>query len=243
MAKSPLEQFEIKELIPIEVAGVNISFTNSALWMVLAITGVSLFLILGMRRQALIPTRWQSMVEISYDFVANLVSENVGSKGRAYFPFIFTIFAFVLAGNVFGMLPYSFTTTSHIAVTFALAMLVFVLVTGIALFKHGLAFFGYFLPKGLPLWLAPLIVPVEILSYLARPVTLSMRLFANMMAGHTMVKVFGGFVVSLGVLGGWLPLGFIVALTGLEFLIAFLQAYVFAILTSLYLHDAIHLEH
>lgn len=240
---SPLTQFEIKRLIPLEVGGYDVSFTNSALFMVMAVTTVTLFLTLGMRGRAMVPNRWQSMAEMAYEFVANLVSENVGSKGRAYFPFVFSIFAFVLAGNVLGMLPYSFTTTSHIAVTFGLAIIVFLLVTVLALARHGLHFFSYFMPKGVPIWLAPLIVPVEVLSYLARPVTLSMRLFANMMAGHTMMKVFAGFVLSLGFIGGWLPLGFIVALTGLEFLIAFLQAYVFAILTCLYLHDAIHLEH
>ncbi len=238
---SPLAQFEIKQLIPMEFGSVDASFTNSSLMMVLTVIGVSAFLVLGMRKHAHVPGRWQSMVELSYIFIANLVKDTVGSEGRAYFPFIFTIFMFVLFGNLFGMVPYSFTFTSHIVVTFALALFVFIGVTLIALAKHKMHFFTFFMPPGVPLLMAPLLVPIEIISYLSRPISLSVRLFANMLAGHTLLKVFAGFVISLG-MAGVFPLAFVVALTGLEFVIAFLQAFVFAILTCLYLNDALHLH-
>ena len=237
----PLEQFEIKTLVPIHVGGVDASFTNASLFMVIAIAAVTLFLTVGMRKRELVPGRWQSMSEMMYQFVAGMVRENVGHEGRAYFPFIFTLFMFILFANLIGLLPYAFTVTSHIIVTFALAGLVFVGVTIIALVKHGFKFFSYFVPQGTPLVMMPLLVPIEVISYLARPVTLALRLFANMMAGHTMLKVFAGFVVLLGVFGV-APMVVIVALYGLELLVALLQAYVFAILTSLYLHDALHLH-
>jgi F-type H+-transporting ATPase subunit a len=237
----PLEQFEIKTLVPIQIGNVDASFTNASLFMVVAVAAVTLFLTIGMRKRELVPGRWQSMSEIIYQFVAGMVRENVGNEGRAYFPFIFTLFMFILFANLIGLLPYSFTITSHIIVTFALAAVVFIGVTIIALIKHGLKFFSYFVPQGTPLVMMPLLVPIEVISYLARPVTLSLRLFANMMAGHTMLKVFAGFVVLLGVFGV-APMVVIVALYGLELLVALLQAYVFAILTSLYLHDALHLH-
>jgi len=238
---SPLAQFEIKQLIPMEFGSVDASFTNSSLMMVLTVLGVSAFLILGMRKHAHVPGRWQSMAELSYIFIANLVKDTVGNEGRAYFPFIFTVFMFVLFGNLLGMVPYSFTFTSHIVVTFALAFFVFIGVTLIALAKHKMHFFTFFMPPGVPMLMAPLLIPIEIISYLSRPISLSVRLFANMLAGHTLLKVFAGFVVSLGVAGVF-PLAFVVALTGLEFVIAFLQAFVFAILTCLYLNDALHLH-
>jgi F-type H+-transporting ATPase subunit a len=222
--------------------GVDASFTNSSLFMVLTVITVSLFLIGGMRRSAMIPGRWQSMAELSYVFIANMVKDNVGSEGRPYFPFIFTIFMFILVGNFWGMMPYSFTFTSHIAVTFAMAFFVFIGVTIIAIAKHKLHFLTFFMPPGVPMVMAPLLVPIEIISYLSRPISLSVRLFANMLAGHTLLKVFAGFIISLGVAAGWLPFVFVVALTGLEFVIAFLQAFVFAILTCLYLNDALHLH-
>lgn len=237
----PLEQFQVKTLVPIQIGGVDASFTNASLFMVVAITAVTLFLTLGMRKRALVPGRWQSMSEIIYQFVAGMVRENVGTEGRAYFPFIFTLFMFILFSNLLGLIPYTFTVTSHIIVTFALAGVVFVGVTIIALMKHGLHFFSYFVPHGTPVVMMPLLVPIEVISYLARPVTLALRLFANMTAGHTMLKVFAGFVVLLGVFGV-APMVVIVALYGLELLVALLQAYVFAILTSLYLHDALHLH-
>ena len=238
---SPLSQFEIKRWVPIEIGTLDVSFTNSAAFMSMTVIGVSVFLVLGMRRHALVPGRWQSMVELSYAFIANLVKDTVGNEGRPYFPFIFTVFMFVLFGNLFGMVPYGFTFTSHIIVTFTMAAVVFLGVTVIALIKHKLHFFTFFMPPGVPLIMAPLLVPIEIISYLSRPVSLSVRLFANMLAGHTLLKVFAGFVVALGLFGAF-PLAFIVALTALEIVIAFLQAFVFTILTCLYLNDALHLH-
>ncbi|MGH6661065.1 MAG: F0F1 ATP synthase subunit A [Rhodospirillales bacterium] len=238
---SPLAQFEIKRWVPIQVGDFDVSFTNSATFMALTVIGVSAFLVLGMRRHALVPGRWQSMAELSYVFIANLVKDTVGTEGRPYFPFIFTVFMFVLFGNLFGMVPYGFTFTSHIIVTFTMAIVVFLGVTVIALIKHKLHFFTFFMPPGVPLIMAPLLVPIEIISYLSRPVSLSVRLFANMLAGHTLLKVFAGFVVALGLFGAF-PLAFIVALTALEIVIAFLQAFVFTILTCLYLNDALHLH-
>ena len=238
---SPLAQFEIKQLIPMQIGDLDASFTNSSLFMVLTVLGVSAFLVLGMRKNAHIPGRWQSMAELSYMFIANLMKDTVGNEGRAYFPFIFTVFMFVLFGNLLGMMPYSFTFTSHIVVTFTMALFVFIGVPIIALVKHKMHFFTFFMPPGVPMYMAPLLIPIEIISYLSRPISLSVRLFANMLAGHTLLKVFAGFVISLG-LAGIAPLVFVVALTGLEFVIAFLQAYVFAILTCLYLNDALHLH-
>ncbi|WP_420403612.1 F0F1 ATP synthase subunit A [Nisaea sp.] len=238
---SPVAQFELKTLIPIEVGGVDLSFTNSAAWMVLAIAGVTAFLTLSMSGRRMVPGRWQLMAELSYEFIANMVKDNVGSEGRKYFPFVFSLFMFILACNLFGMLPYSYTPTSQIIVTFAMAFVVFIGVTIIALVRHGLHFFTFFFPSGAPVYMAPLLIPIEVISYFVRPVSLSVRLFANMMAGHTMLKVFGGFVIALGVFGV-APLALIVALTAFEILVAVLQAYVFTILTCLYLHDAIHLH-
>jgi len=238
----PLEQFEIHELIPIYIGDLNISFTNSALWMVIGITAASLFLTLSVSGRAMVPGRWQSMAELIYEFIANMLRDNVGSAGRPYFPFIFAIFMFILFGNLLGMIPYSFTTTSHIIVTFAMAIVVFIGVTVIGFVKHGAKFLRLFVPEGVPWALLPILVPIEVMSYFVRPVSLSLRLFANMMAGHTMLKVFGGFVVALGVLGV-APLAIMVALTGLEIGIAVLQAYVFTILSCLYLHDAMHPHH
>ncbi len=238
---SPLAQFEIKTLIPLEVGDINVSFTNSSVFMVATVLAISLFLVMGMRRSALVPGRWQSMVELSYIFIANLIKDTVGSEGRPYFPFIFTVFMFVLFGNLFGMLPYTFTFTSHIVVTFTMALFVFLGVTLIAIAKHKMRFFTFFMPPGVPMYMAPILIPIEIISYLSRPISLSVRLFANMLAGHTLMKVFAGFVFALGVFG-IAPWAFIVALTGLEIVIAFLQAYVFTILTCLYLNDALHLH-
>ncbi|MCH8918942.1 MAG: F0F1 ATP synthase subunit A [Alphaproteobacteria bacterium] len=238
---SPLKQFEIKSIAPMEVGGIDVSFTNSSLFMVIAITAITAFLVLGMRKRALVPGRWQSLAELSYEFVAGLVRDNVGHQGRAYFPFIFSLFMFILFANTIGLIPYAFTVTSHIIVTFALAAVVFAGVTVVAIVKHRMKFFTYFLPKGTPLYMAPLLIPIEMLSYLARPVTLSLRLFANMMAGHTMLKVFAGFVITLG-LAGVFPMAVLVALYLLELIVAVLQAFVFTILTCLYLHDAIHLH-
>ncbi len=239
--QSPLAQFEIKRWIPIEIGNLDVSFTNSSTFMVLTVVFTSAFLILGMRSNALVPGRWQSIVELFYVFIANLLKDTVGSEGRPYFPFVFTVFMFVLVGNLFGMIPYSFTFTSHIVVTFTMALIVFLGVTIIAIAKHKLHFFTFFMPPGVPMVMAPLLVPIEIISYLSRPISLSVRLFANMLAGHTLLKVFAGFVISLGMFGVF-PLAFVVALTGLEIVIALLQAFVFTILTCLYLNDALHLH-
>ena len=239
----PLEQFEIRELLPIHVGELNLSYTNSAMWMTIAVGLTALLFAAGMRGRAMVPGRLQSLVELSYEFVANMVRDNAGAAGRPYFPFVFTLFVFILFGNLLGMIPYSFTFTSHIVVTFAMAAVVFVGVTIIGFARHGARFLKFFVPDGVPLPLLFILVPIEVLSYFVRPVSLSLRLFANMMAGHTMLKVFGGFVVALGIIGGWAPLALIVALTGLEIGIACLQAYVFAVLSCLYLNDALHMHH
>jgi len=237
----PIHQFEIKELIPLEIFETNISYTNSSLFMSLAIIFVTLLLLLSIKNKSLIPSRFQSISEIFYEFIANMVSDNIGDKGRKFFPLIFTLFTFLLFGNMLGMLPYSFTFTSHIIVTFVLAMFIFLLVTLLGVFIHGFKFFGLFIPKGVPMLMLPLMIPIEIISYLSRPISLSVRLFANMMAGHTMLKIFAGFIVPLGIFG-IAPLMVDVALTALEVLIAFLQAYVFTILTCLYLNESINLH-
>lgn len=220
----------------------DVSFTNSALFMSLTVVLVTLGLVLGMRQRSMVPGRWQSIAEISYEFVANLLRDTVGKEGRKFFPFVFTLFMFILLGNMLGMIPYSFTFTSHVIVTFAMALTVFIGVTVLGFVKHGFHFFSFFVPPGVSVILWPLMIPIEIISYLSRPISLSVRLFANLTAGHTMLKVFAGFIISLGVVGGILPFAFVVALTGLELLIAFLQAYVFTILTCFYINDALHLH-
>ena len=244
MALNPMHQFEVYRIGPeINLGNINLSFTNASLFMLLSAITIIIFLFLGTKKKSLVPSKIQIITEMSYSFVAKMISDTAGSKAKPFFPFIFTLFMFVLFCNMIGMLPYSFTVTSHIIVTLVLAVVVFIGVTIIGFVKHGIKYLELFVPKGVPIVLLPLIVIIEIISYLSRPVSLSVRLFANMMAGHTMLKVFGGFVISLGLLGGWLPLGFSVALTGLEILVAFLQAYVFAILTCIYLNDAINLHH
>ena len=244
MATNPMHQFEVYKIGPeINLGGVNLSFTNASLFMIISAILILLFLYFGTKKKSLIPTKIQFVTESTYTFVAKMINDTAGSSAKAFFPFIFTLFMFVLFANMVGMLPYSFTVTSHIIVTFVLAIVVFVGVTIVGFAKHGLKYLELFVPKGVPVILLPLIIIIEIISYLSRPVSLSVRLFANMMAGHTMLKVFGGFVISLGFLGGWLPLSFSVALTGLEILVAFLQAYVFAILTCIYLNDALNLHH
>ena len=241
-AHSPLAQFEIQPLAKIQIGGLDASFTNSALWMVLAVAAITAFMLLGTRKQAIVPGRWQSLCEGMYDFVSNLLKENVGNEGRRFFPFVFSLFMFILFCNLFGLLPGAFTVTSHIVVTAAMALFVFIGVTILGIILHGFHFFTYFVPKGAPLWLMPLMVPIEVLSYFIRPLSLSVRLFANMVAGHVMLAVVGGFVFALGVWAGWIPLAFVTVLFGLELLIACLQAYVFTILTCIYLNDAIHLH-
>lgn len=238
---SPLEQFEIHTLVPLRFGGLDLSFTNSSLMMVIALALASGFLWIGIERRAMVPGRWQCAAEATYEFVASLFRETVGTEGRRYFPFVFTLFMFIVIGNLLGMVPYSFTFTSHIIVTFAMAAVVFVGVTILGFVKHGAHFLSFFVPPGAPVWMLPLLIPIEVISYLSRPVSLSVRLFANMLAGHTLLKVIAGFIAALGIFGV-LPLALIVALTGLEILIAFLQAYVFTILTCLYINDALHMH-
>jgi F-type H+-transporting ATPase subunit a len=242
-----LSQFELKPVFG--ALGDAVGFTQSSAHMLLAVGIITALMMLGTRRRALIPGRVQALAESAYEFIHDLVTGQIGDEGKRFFPFVFSLFMFILVGNLLGLLPYAFTFTSHIAVTFALAAVVFLLVTIVALAIHGTKFFGYFFPEGAPKALAPLIIPIELISYLSRPVSLSVRLFANMVAGHVMLKVFATFVVLiggsagvLGVLGASLPLALNVALVGFEILVAFLQAYVFAILTSIYLHDAVHLH-
>ena len=244
MAINPMHQFEVYRIGPeINLGTVNLSFTNASLFMIISAITILFLLFLGTKKKLLIPSKTQFITEMSYTFIAKMINDTAGSGAKSFFPFIFTLFMFVLFCNMIGMLPYSFTVTSHIIVTFMLAATVFIGVTIIGFIKHGIKYLELFVPKGVPIILLPLIIVIEIISYLARPVSLSVRLFANMMAGHTMLKVFGGFVISLGLLGGWLPLSFSVALIGLEILVAFLQAYVFAILTCIYLNDALNLHH
>jgi F-type H+-transporting ATPase subunit a len=238
-----MEQFEIKPLIPIHIGGLDLSFTNSALFMVIAATVVTLLMIASFSGRALVPGRVQSIAELLYEFVANMVESVCGHEGRKYFPFIFTLFTFILLCNLLGLLPYAFTVTSHVVITVALALVVFIGVTIIGFAKHGLHFLGLFAPSGVPLWIMPFLVPIEVFSYFVRPVSLSLRLFANMMAGHTMLKVIAGFIVMLGVWFGWVPFAFVVILTAFEILVAVLQAYIFAILACVYLNDALHPGH
>jgi len=244
---SPLAQFEIKKIIPLEVLDYDISFTNSSLAMLSTVILIFSFLYLGVRKLNIVPSRSQTLVESTYEFISNMINDNIGEAGLKYFSLIFTLFLFILIGNLLGMFPYSFTWTSHIIVTFSIAFFIFIGVTIIAIYKHGLVkFLKFFAPSGVPKAMLILLVPIEIISYLSRPISLSVRLFANMMAGHTLLKVIGGFVFVLAansfIIGGILPLAFLIALTGLEIVIAFLQAYVFAILTCLYINDAIHLH-
>ena len=249
MSTDPIHQFQIQKLIPIEVGGVDFSFTNSALFMVLTGAGASAFLMLSTRGRGLVPGRWQSAAEMTYEFVAQTLRDSAGSEGMRFFPFVFSLFMFILVANLWGMFPYFFTVTAHIVITATMALAVILLVVGYGLWKHKLHFFKLFVPSGVPAVLLPFIVLIEVLSFISRPISLSIRLFANMLAGHITLKVFAGFVVLLGsagfvgILGAILPLAATVALTALEFLVAALQAYVFAILTSLYLNDALHPGH
>ena len=244
MAANPMSQFKVYRIGPeIKFGNIDLSFTNASLFMLISAFTICLFLYFSSKQKSIIPSRLQLISEIFYNFIAKMISDTAGSKAKPYFPFIFTLFMFILLCNMIGMLPYSFTVTSHIIVTLIMALFIFAAVTIIGFVKHGFKYLSIFVPSGVPVVLLPLITVIEIISYLSRPVSLSVRLFANMMAGHTMLKVFGGFVISLGLLGGWLPLSFSVALTGLEILVAFLQAYVFAILTCIYLNDALNLHH
>src|SRR5215467_4809963 len=246
----PIEQFHIKNYLTFgHIGGYEIAFTNSALFMLIALAVIAALTIGATSSRALVPGRLQSVAEISYEFVADTLGSTAGSEGMKFFPLVFSLFMFILVVNVIGIIPYMFTVTSHIIITASLALLVFVIVYGYGFWKNGLGFLRLFAPSGIPIILMPLIVFIEVMSHLSRPLSHSLRLFANMLAGHITLKVFGGFVVMLGGLGflgslvAILPLGMTVALTALELLVAFLQAYVFAVLTCVYLNDAIHPGH
>lgn len=241
---SPLEQFEIEPFLGLElnVGGVDVSFTNSSAMMVLVVALVTLFLTMSTRGHTMVPGRWQSMAELTYEMMAKTVRDTIGPEGRPFFPFVFTLFMFILLSNSLALVPGTFTVTSHIIVTFAMAIVVFIGATILGFVRHGFGFLRFFLPSGLPIWLAPLLVPIEFISYLSRPVSLSVRLAANMTAGHTMLHVFAGFVIALG-LFGFIPFVIIILLYALEVIVALIQAYVFAILTCLYISDSIHLAH
>jgi len=241
MEIKPLEQFEIHRIIRLEIGSVDISYTNSALLMTIVVLAVTALVVLSTRGASLVPGRVQSVAEMLYEFVVDMVDTNAGHGARPYVPFVFTLFMFILFANLFGLIPWSFTVTSHIIVTFALAIVVFIGVTIIGIVKHGAHFLRLFVPEGVPAALLVLLVPIEMLSYFIRPFTLAIRLFANMLAGHTMLAIFGGFAAAVG-LFAILPVGINIALFALEILVAVLQAYVFAILTCLYLNDALHLH-
>ena len=257
MANDPIHQFIIHDLFKLGSvggdgtgsSGVHFAFTNSALFMVATVVVISAYLLLSTRKAGVVPTRWQLTSELIYEFIAGMVKSSAGTAGMTFFPFVFSLFMFVLVANLLGMFPYFFTVTSQIIVTFALAMLVMLVVTIYGFAKHGLKFFKLFAPSGVPAIMLPIVVPIEIVSFLSRPVSLSVRLFGNILAGHITLKVFTGFVVTmgslgfLGILGASLPMVMGVALTALEFLVAAVQAYVFAILASMYLNDAIHPSH
>lgn len=245
----PIHQFEIKPIVGLRPFGLDLSFTNASLLMVLVVAVISIIMIYGSSQRAVVPGRLQSLAEMIYEFVASTVTGVMGKQGMVFFPLVFSLFMFVLAGNMLGMIPGSFTVTSHIIVTAAFAFLVIGTVLVYGIMKHGSHFFGLFVPSGVPGWLLPFMVLIEAVSFVSRPISLSLRLFGNMLAGHIALKVFGGFVVALLAAGGAatiiapLPLLLAVALTALEFLVAFLQAYVFAILTCVYLNDALHPGH
>ena len=245
----PLHQFVIEPIIPLKIGGIDLSFTNSSLAVMSAVVAIYVLFMCGLRRESLVPNRIQAAVEVSYSFIANLIKSNSGREGLRYFPFVFSIFFFVFFGNLLGMIPYGFTFTSHLIVTFTLAMIVFLFVTILGIIRHGTHFFSLFAPKGVHPLLLIVLVPVELLSYLSRPISLAVRLFANMMAGHTMMKVFAGFVTMLlalnsamGTTAGLIPVIVNVALTGFEVVVSALQAYIFTVLTCVYLNDAIHLH-
>lgn len=248
MLASPFEQFEIVSYIPMKIGTLNISFTNSSLYALIVVVLVSLLFSLATTKATIVPHRWQSIVEMIYEFIHNLIEEQVGPKGLKYFPIIFTTFLFILGSNLIGMIPYSFTITSHIIITFGLALAIFIGVNIIGFSRHGLHFFSLFLPQGAPLALAPFFVVIELISYIFRVVSLAVRLFANMMSGHSLLKILGGFAWTMLCMGGVMavasvvPVAIIFALTGLELAIAFLQAYVFTLLVCIYLNDAIHLH-
>jgi F-type H+-transporting ATPase subunit a len=250
MKIDPIHQFKIQDWAPIfTIHGHQIALTNSAVFMLIIIVLVSALLIGGTAPRAMVPGRLQSVAEMSYEFIANMLRSSAGNEGMKFFPFVFTLFMFVLFANMIGLIPYSFTVTSQLIITACLAILVFVIVVGYGFWRNGIGFLRLFVPKGVPIYILPAIVVIEILSFISRPISHSVRLFANMLAGHITLQVFAGFIIMLAGFGvaGWfgavIPLVLVIMLTALEFLVAFLQAYVFAILTCIYLNDAIHPGH
>ncbi|MCF3934625.1 F0F1 ATP synthase subunit A [Acuticoccus sp. M5D2P5] len=245
----PIHQFEVKPLIDINVGGVDLSFTNVSLFMLVATALTLALMLLPTNKRALVPGRWQNVAELAYEFSGNMLRSSAGAGGMRFFPLVFSLFMFILVANMLGMFPYFYTITSQLIVTFSLAMIVMLTVVIAGLRMHGLSFFKVFVPSGVPGYIIPLVSAIEVISFLSRPISLSVRLFANMLAGHIMLKVFAAFVVSMsafgaiGVLGAILPLGMTLAITALEFLVAALQAYVFAVLTCIYLNDAVHPHH
>lgn len=246
MADDPTHQFLVRKIVPIEIGGVDLSFTNASLFMVATVAAAGGFLYLTTAKRGLIPGRMQSVSEMSYEFIASMLREGAGNSGMKFFPMVFSLFMFILTANLLGMVPYFFTITSQIIVTFALALFVIGTVLVYGFYKHGIGFLKLFVPEGVPGAILPIVIAIEVVSFISRPISLSVRLFANLLAGHITLKVFAGFVTSmsalgaLGTAGAILPLAMTVAMTGLEFLVAFLQAYVFAVLTCMYLNDAVH---
>lgn len=244
-----MHQFQIIPLIPLEIGGIDLSFTNSSLWMLIGAIVSIVGLTIASERKAMIPGRLQVGAEGLYHFIENLITDNIGGSAKQYFPLVFTLFVMVLIGNFLGMIPYSFTYTSHLAVTAGLALLVFFTVLIIGIARHGFHFFSLFVPPGVPMWLLWLVVLIEIVSFISRPITLSVRLFANMVAGHVLMKVIAGFAIMFASMGGiaWvgtlLPVAFNIVMVGFEFFIGFIQAYVFAVLTCIYLKDTMEIEH
>jgi F-type H+-transporting ATPase subunit a len=239
---NPLAQFEVYPIVPLHIGRFDLSFTNASAWMIVALTCATLLMFMGLKNRQLVPGRWQSVSEMLVEFVSGTMKDTAGPESLKFFPFIFSLFMFVLTCNLLGMVPYSFTVTSHIIVTFALAICIFLMCTIFAIVKHGPGkFLHFFLPHGIPLILAPLMFVIELMSYLVRPISLSLRLAINMMVGHTLMKIVAGFVFVLGIWGAF-PVAFLVAFTGFEIGIAILQAYIFTLLTCVYLNDALHLH-
>ncbi|WP_330168805.1 F0F1 ATP synthase subunit A [Bartonella grahamii] len=248
-APDPIHQFEVSRLIKVSIGNMDLSFTNVSLFTVFTVVITSIFLFISSSSRGLVPTRMQSLSEMAYEFVASTLREASGVQGMQFFPLVFSLFTFILVANFIGLFPYFYTITSQIMITFSLAMVVILTVIGYGFYKHGVSFLKLFVPSGVPVVVLPLVTMIEVISFLSRPISLSLRLFANMLAGHITLKVFSGFVVSMigvglvGVGGSVLPLIMTVAITALEFLVAFLQAYVFTVLTCMYLNDAIHPGH
>ncbi len=247
-AIDPIHQFEIQPIVPVKLFGYDLSFTNASLFMVIILAAVWFLMVFGTRNRELVPGKLQAAAEMSYEFIANTIRSSAGNEGMRFFPFVFSLFMFVLFANLIGLIPYTFTVTSQIAVTFAFAALVILTVIVYGIYKHGMHWFGLFVPSGVSPVMLPFLVLIEVISFVSRPISLSVRLFANMLAGHITLKVFGGFVTMLLASGAWaalapLPLAGVIAISALELLVAVLQAYVFTILTCVYLNDAIHPGH